>query len=108
MKVPNLESMSSVYEALDPLSHEIRLLRVTRFPQQAYIPTKIDCLLERVSLDNDQVPPYIALSYMWGSNRTLENCALPPVYVNGEPFRVTANLHMALTFLAYAKNEHFW
>ncbi|KAI2617741.1 heterokaryon incompatibility protein-domain-containing protein [Hypoxylon sp. NC1633] len=54
----------------------------------------VECDLSEEHIDN--LPPFEALSYTWGDpdQRT-------PVYVAGEPFRVTANLATALRYLRY-------
>ncbi len=72
------------YQKLNASVREIRLLNL----KKGRMGDPIECALGIISLDDQQVPAYYALSYVWGSaadtrEMTLENHA----------FCIAANLH---------------
>lgn len=81
-------SATFVYTELELEPPEIRLLRV--FPAVG-LDARVECALERVSLDDAN---YNALSYTWGDPKDLLT-----IYVNGHQFLVRRNLESALRHL---------
>jgi hypothetical protein len=103
--------MSAIYDKLRLTGHEIRLLRIRKTPgREERLPLTIDCSLVRYTLGDKVILQYIALSYMWGPKLSADESAnLPDVYVNGELFSATANLHLALMFLSRrARDVPLW
>jgi Heterokaryon incompatibility protein (HET) len=93
---------ASLYQPLDPTSHEIRLLRI--LPQQNDTKT-LDCLLETVSLETS--PKYFGLSYEWGKYAPEQ--PHPKVLVNSQEIPVKANLALAISRLRELGNdERYW
>ncbi|XTI95592.1 hypothetical protein V2W45_1035645 [Cenococcum geophilum] len=66
--------------------YEIRLLKL--LPEES-ADSIICCTLFRSSVDNHL--PYKALSYAWGATRKSNS-----IILNGQPYKVTANLDYAL------------
>jgi hypothetical protein len=71
------------HRALDSSRSEIRLLRVVPATEDGIVRCDIDAVAFGHS-----VPPYKALSYMWGATSSMHRISL-----NGLPFEVTENLH---------------
>ena len=82
------------YNVLDYIKREIRL--VTIKAGSGADPVK--CELETVSLDDE--PLYKALSYVWGQ---IEN--KKTILVNGQKFKVTQNLGIALQYLRHREDD---
>ena len=85
------------YEKLNASVREIRLLNLLK---KGRMGDPVGCALGTISLDDQQVPAYYALSYVWGSaadtrEMTLENHA----------FSITANLHTALCFMRGSESD---
>jgi hypothetical protein len=95
------ELKSVVYEPLEPIRAEIRLFTVQYDPSI----DGIACRLIRCSLDDERKPPYMALSYVWGSTDDYHS-----VHVNDSIFVVTKNLFAALSALGrtLVNGEHLW
>jgi hypothetical protein len=70
-------------------AQEFRLIRV--LPAMMSV---IQCEIFHVSLDDPDLPPYLALSYAWGDAGDTEKIEL-----EGTPFSVTVSLHDALDAL---------
>ncbi|KAK1750489.1 heterokaryon incompatibility protein-domain-containing protein [Echria macrotheca] len=88
----------AIYTPLKVPNREIRLLLLR--PGTAEQP--LYCSLSVVSLDN--AVTYEALSYVWGSSDSNTSIEL-----DGEPFRVTPNLHAALKRLRHVdKTRTLW
>ena len=85
-----------IYGKLNAGRHDIRLLRF-RAPLDSESRT-INCSLEVVSLADESLPVYIALSYFWGPEPTSSR-PLFEVYIDGTLFPVTDNLMVALIYL---------
>ncbi|KAK3634539.1 hypothetical protein LTR56_015268 [Elasticomyces elasticus] len=62
-------SLTLIYEPLDEIRREIRLLRILPSIDRA---ATVDVELLTTSLDLDSTLPYSALSYVWGDARTKE------------------------------------
>ena len=75
------------YVPLDLSSSTFRLVRLLQGSGQ-----KLECELFHASFDEDEnVMPYEALSYTWGSDTTPDT-----IKMNGKQLRIGANLHLAL------------
>ncbi|ETS75722.1 hypothetical protein PFICI_12666 [Pestalotiopsis fici W106-1] len=90
--------MSFQYEPLDPSRREIRLL--TLLPSWD---GKINGRLHVVSLDLEQQPEFLALSYVWGHEDEPE-----PITINGAGFKVKKNLKAALLRLQKSEPQLIW
>ncbi|KAK8039850.1 hypothetical protein PG993_008261 [Apiospora rasikravindrae] len=77
-----------MYTALDPCREEIRLLRVA--PSVPY-DAQVSCEIVIARLEDDPLPDYAALSYVWGDATDTEG-----ITVNGQPFQATKSLASAL------------
>ncbi|KAF3008189.1 hypothetical protein E8E14_007902 [Neopestalotiopsis sp. 37M] len=55
---------------------------------------RLQCHIFQASLADENIVPYEALSYCWGSDRLAD-----AIQVNGRAFAITSNLHLALTHL---------
>ncbi|EOO00383.1 putative het domain containing protein [Phaeoacremonium minimum UCRPA7] len=86
---------STIYRALDSAQHEIRLLKLL---PAADFQDEIRCKLVYITLDN--VEPYEALSYTWGKVEFSH-----PIVLDGESFKITANLDSALRYLRWPSEE---
>ncbi|KAG0648667.1 Heterokaryon incompatibility protein [Hyphodiscus hymeniophilus] len=62
---------------------------------------EIQCSLESFTLDHP--PPYIALSYTWGSQKETRK-----ILVDGQAFEATTNLEAALMHFKVEQGFHFW
>lgn len=82
----SLSQPAPLYEKLDDEKREIRLLAIERSREKT---SKTRCSLRRYSLDD--IPPYYALSYVWGDPMVTES-----IKVDGVHFAVTTNLMAAL------------
>ena len=80
--------MAALYQTLDPLRREIRLLEI----HGGMFHEKLRCTLRTVSLE--EIPVYEALSYNWGDGRTRTFITLQGLGMN-----VTVNLKLALQHL---------
>jgi hypothetical protein len=82
---------SGLYQPLNIESREIRLVTIKPIRDATGVENLhlLECELSTVSLDTR--PDYVALSYAWGDQGTKL-----PVFMNGELFFVTKNLHAAL------------
>ena len=78
-------SQPSNYEALDPTSKSIRLLTLKRDADG-----KINCTTSNYELAS--APPFIALSYEWGSKRRLRKT----IRLNGKAIQIRRNLWRVL------------
>lgn len=112
-------NMSSyVYEPLDPLKREIRLVRIHPHVSSAK-PASAEAIIAALGQSDDANPEislsifhaslnddvkYNALSYVWGkATDTVE------IQVDGRPFQVTQNLALALRELRHDKEDViFW
>ncbi|KAI8667445.1 HET domain-containing protein [Fusarium sp. Ph1] len=79
-----------VYRELTPDERRIRLVHL--LPGDSDPQVDVSCTISHVSLDHP--PPYLALSYTWGS--THRNCR---IFVNGASLNVTESLQVALVHL---------
>jgi hypothetical protein len=77
------------YQRLSVLKAEIRLLRIAPLASDAGSDDTAQCTLEHVTLGNP--PPYVALSYCWGSTANTAE-----IIVSGRKVNVTASLETAL------------
>ena len=73
------------YRPLDPVSKQIRLLKLHSGTEME----DIECHLEHVSLEDN--PEFTALSYVWGDLTDTRT-----IYLHEVPFPITQNLHAAL------------
>lgn len=82
------------HDTLSRFNAAIRLLQV--------LPGKndhaLECRLRTFELDS--VPPFVALSYRWGTKPTPHNL----IHIDGLPYKVWDNLH---SFLCYFRNDAF-
>jgi len=85
------------YQPLDPATAEIRFVTI----QPGDWTDKIKCTLMPASLDDQ--PSYEALSYVWGDPNVRKD-----IYLNGLPFKVTANLESALRHLRLKGERTIW
>jgi hypothetical protein len=102
--VPSLDSAEYkkpyVYQPLDLIKREIRLLRL--LPEASTdCETTIYCDLFITSLDDD--PKYEALSYVWGTSSTRYK-----IHVGNGALRVTPNLFEALFNLRTKTSQFLW
>ncbi|XXH02462.1 hypothetical protein Hte_008838 [Hypoxylon texense] len=88
---PLHDSGSPIYKRLDPSRREIRLLRPTWSTRTTS--STLEYTLETVSLDDDI--QFVALSYVWGDERTTKD-----IYLNGRRRGITTNLASALLHLS--------
>lgn len=79
---------SSLYQPLDPGTHEIRILKSLAIDAE----DRVTCDLLTVPLG--ACPPFTALSYVWGDS--LERVS---IRVNGQTFLATENLASALRYI---------
>ena len=86
-------SPDCAYEAIDYSASQIRVLTLHAANDKR---ADIHCTLDKISLNTyfKGAPIYDTLSYVWGDANTKRI-----IYVNGSPFPITANLHIALRFL---------
>lgn len=86
----------ALYEPLDSVCNEIRLIRIRLVPGPAPEPFKIECRFQISSLDDD--PVYDALSYTWGnpSDWFARDLEYKEIYMDGHAIRITDNLFHAL------------
>ena len=89
--------MSPIYEALDPVSYQIRLLYLHPDTDDAVI----RCDLEKASLTDGH--RFVALSYEWGNEAIVTN-----IVANGVITSVRENLQKALKQLRSMKVEQVW
>lgn len=83
----NREIASAIYK---PITHnQLRLVRIGRGRHGE----AVNCSISTV--DRAAAKPYQALSYVWGTQS-----APLTIHLNGELFRVTRNLHTALSYPA--------
>jgi hypothetical protein len=78
------------YRALEG-PRSFRLLRLLPTPEDS---PYINCAIEHFDRGSEHCPPYTALSYAWGDNRTTASITL-----NGQLAFITENLHEALLHL---------
>jgi hypothetical protein len=72
-----------IHNPLQASGHQIRLLRVLDFQDGL-----VCCSLEHFNFANDTCPPFVAVSYRWGKNRTNGH-----VLLNGRLFPICDNLN---------------
>lgn len=86
------------YTALDTTKHQIRLLHVAPSSNRR---KDVVCHFSSISLSTSiPHPEYEALSYAWGELKLDRSIRL-----EGKPFAITANLHLALRALRYSDQE---
>ncbi|KAK3320443.1 heterokaryon incompatibility protein-domain-containing protein [Cercophora scortea] len=83
---------SSVYDGLPASGNPIRLLEL--WPGDWTAPIECKLKPDPSSLEDEALPPYVTLSYVWGSRRAREEISL-----GGVPWNVTVNLASALRYL---------
>jgi hypothetical protein len=67
-------------------------IRLVRFTKDSKTPDQVQLQLERFKMEN--VPSFVALSYVWGDQKDLH-----AVSINNRSFSVTKNLFLALTHI---------
>lgn len=94
---------ASIYTPLDPTVPEIRVLKLL---PSAHLESTIECRLVHLPLysaaceGGEADDGYEALSYVWGAPEFIGEITL-----DGAPFLVTRNLHMALRYLRLESEE---
>lgn len=86
-----------VYTPLSSSRREIRLVTIRPSSDSS---SPIECSTSIVSLDEDPVPKYFALSYTWGAPGITKTIVL-----NQAEVQVTENLRIALCYLRTAQSE---
>lgn len=79
---------SGVYEPLGPSPSSIRVVRIA--PSNNFGRDRVVCQLNETTWDSCE---YEALSYCWGKHGPDD---LADILLNGEPIKVTKDLHQAL------------
>ena len=85
---------------LDLAERSIRLLRLIGGHDSAGV---IECEIFEASLDEEELIPYQALSYVWGSPVARRSIAL-----NGKRKYITANLFSALSNIRQEHDQYLW
>jgi hypothetical protein len=93
---PNLDYHEAIYSHLNEDRTQIRVLRI----QQGLSTQPIRCELQIVSINEDSVP-FEALSYVWGKEHSPT-----PIFLCGQPYKVTSNLYSALQHLRKSDEEY--